>query len=202
MAAWSNILRSTGEKVLRIGRFFPKNAAQTMQIREMSHGPRVFRIEGSRWQWNLTKNYIHFYAALGIIPLTIITFVTYVFVGPATLAPIPEGYTPKHWEYYRNPITRFIVRTFVDSHQHCYEKTMHMFYEETRKMEIIKLETRVRELIKKRKDYQEYYYIPYNSDRVYFNEEFNEFMEEGLVEIREEDKKKMQEGNYSRKTKL
>ncbi|XP_043483728.1 NADH dehydrogenase [ubiquinone] 1 beta subcomplex subunit 5, mitochondrial [Leptopilina heterotoma] len=202
MAAWSNILRSTGEKVLRIGSISTKNAVQTLQKREMGHGPRVFRIEPTRWQWNKCKDMLHFYTALGVIPLSILTFVVYVFVGPAQLAEIPEGYVPKHWEYYKNPITRFIMKHFNESHQEVYERTMHMMYEETRRGEITGLQNRIKELIKQRKDYQEYYYIPYNAERIYEKRELNEFIEEPLHEIDEEDKQKMREGKYGRKTNL
>lgn len=38
---------------------------------------------------------------LGLIPVGIVITGSYIFVGPATLQEIPEGYTPKHWEYYR-----------------------------------------------------------------------------------------------------
>lgn len=58
-------------------------------------------IQASRWQWHKTKDLCHFYFLVGAIPLGIITFCTNVFVGPATLKPIPEGYEPKYWEYYR-----------------------------------------------------------------------------------------------------
>ena len=71
------------------------------QIRNMCHGPRLFKIEPTRWQYNKIKDLMHFYIAIGVIPLTIITFLVNVFVGPATLREIPEGYTPKYWEYYR-----------------------------------------------------------------------------------------------------
>ncbi|XP_051175734.1 NADH dehydrogenase [ubiquinone] 1 beta subcomplex subunit 5, mitochondrial [Leptopilina boulardi] len=202
MAAWSNILRSAGEKFIRIGTINSKNAVQTIQTRKMGHGPETFRIEPSRWQWHKCKDLLHFYIALGVIPLSVLTFVTYVFVGPAQLTETPEGYTPKYWEYYRNPITRFIMRNFIESHQEGYEKTMHMMYEETRKTDLTILQGRVKALIKKRKDYQEYYYIPYNAERVYMHRELNEYLDVPLVEIKEEDKQKMREGKYGTKTKM
>lgn len=47
---------------------------------------------------------------VGLIPVGAIIFYTNVFIGPAQLTPIPDGYEPKHWEYHRHPITRFIAR--------------------------------------------------------------------------------------------
>ena len=38
---------------------------------------------------------------VGAIPATAIIFYSNVFIGPATLTPIPEDYEPKHWEYYK-----------------------------------------------------------------------------------------------------
>lgn len=53
---------------------------------------------------------VHFYLMIGLIPVGAIIFYTNVFIGPAQLTPIPQGYEPKHWEYHRHPITRFIAR--------------------------------------------------------------------------------------------
>lgn len=52
----------------------------------------------------------HYYAMVGLIPAGLIIFYANVFIGPAQLEPIPDGYNPKHWEYHRHPITRFIAR--------------------------------------------------------------------------------------------
>ena len=71
----------------------------TGQIRSSSHA--TFPIKPTQWQWQKTKDFLHFYVMLGVIPLSILTFVVNVFVGPATLEPIPEGYEPKYWEYER-----------------------------------------------------------------------------------------------------
>lgn len=38
---------------------------------------------------------------LGVIPAALIVFLTNIYIGPAKLAEIPEGYTPKHWEYHK-----------------------------------------------------------------------------------------------------
>jgi len=58
-------------------------------------------ITPSRFQWNKTKDMVHFYVMLGVIPVGLLVFYTNVFIGPATLSPIPENYSPKHWEYHR-----------------------------------------------------------------------------------------------------
>ena len=58
-------------------------------------------ITPSRWQWHKTKDWLHFYFFVGAIPVATFVFCMNVFIGPATLQEIPEGYIPKQWEYYR-----------------------------------------------------------------------------------------------------
>lgn len=60
---------------------------------------RTFSIKPSRFQWHKTKDYIHLYFLLGAIPVGITITLINVFIGPATLEEIPEGYVPKEWEY-------------------------------------------------------------------------------------------------------
>jgi NADH dehydrogenase (ubiquinone) 1 beta subcomplex subunit 5 len=58
-------------------------------------------ITPSRWQWHKFKDMVHYYIMVGLIPVSAAVVYANVFVGPAQLAEIPEGYVPKHWEYYR-----------------------------------------------------------------------------------------------------
>lgn len=67
----------------------------------MSGHERTMTITPSRWQWHKFKDQVHFYILLGAIPLGLLITYVNVFIGPATLTPIPEGYEPNHWEYYR-----------------------------------------------------------------------------------------------------
>lgn len=67
----------------------------------MSHDEdRTFYITPSRFQWTKFKDDLHFYVSLGIIPITLVILYTNIFIGRATLTEIPEGYEPKHWEYF------------------------------------------------------------------------------------------------------
>lgn len=65
------------------------------------HGPRLMPMQPTRFQWHKFKDLFHYYIMVGAIPLTALIFYTNVFIGPATLTEIPEGYEPKHWEYHR-----------------------------------------------------------------------------------------------------
>jgi len=70
------------------------------------HGPRLMPLTPSRWQWHKFKDTAHYYFMVGLIPVGLIVFYANVFIGPAKLAEIPEGYEPEHWEYYRVGIQR------------------------------------------------------------------------------------------------
>ncbi|XP_075213671.1 NADH dehydrogenase (ubiquinone) SGDH subunit isoform X2 [Lycorma delicatula] len=122
---------------------------------------RIFPITPSRWQYQKMKDLFHFYLFVGAIPVGLIVLFTNIFIGPATLTEIPEGYTPKHWEYYRHPITRFIVRYIYPSHQQEYEKYLHVLYEEDELRKINLLTKKVKGMMMDRADYQAFYYVPY-----------------------------------------
>jgi len=151
---------------LRSGNLALKNASNagkclTIIQREMgSGGPKKMFITPSRWQWHKFKDMFHFYTMLGLIPLGILTFAVNVLVGPAKLAPIPEGYTPKHWEYHAHPISRFFARYWYVSYQQDYEKYLHFMYEENEKKQMRLLEKKVKKLMGERGDSQAYYYRP------------------------------------------
>lgn len=80
---------------------------------------------------------LHYYILVGAIPCGLVIFLSNVLVGPAQLEPIPEGYVPKHWEYYSHPITRFIARYIHQSPQQDYEKFMHWVYEEKEQVNLL-----------------------------------------------------------------
>ncbi|XP_058800446.1 NADH dehydrogenase [ubiquinone] 1 beta subcomplex subunit 5, mitochondrial [Phymastichus coffea] len=165
MAAWSTLLRSASRNFaktrLLTPAFIVQNAAiHPTQLRVMSHN---MVITPTRWQWDKTKDLIHFYFMVMAIPLGIITFCANVFVGPATLTEIPEGYEPKYWEYYKNPIQRFLARYFYNNPQKEYEKGMAYVYNEQEVIKVRKLEHKISELMQKRLDYQYNYFLPYNT---------------------------------------
>jgi len=97
---------------------------------------------------------------IGIIPISALVFYVNVFIGPAKLTPIPEGYTPKHWEYHRHPISRFISRYMHASPQQQYEKYLHMVAEEKERIWLRQVDSKVRDKMLERRDYQAYYYQP------------------------------------------
>merc|ERR1711862_745767 len=96
----------------------------------------------------------HFYIALGVIPCGALALYSNIVIGPATLKEIPEDYIPKPWEYYSHPISRFLAKYLVTSHQQDYEKYLHYIYEEKEKQEMRLLETKVKKVMAEKGDSQ------------------------------------------------
>ncbi|XP_011312200.1 NADH dehydrogenase [ubiquinone] 1 beta subcomplex subunit 5, mitochondrial [Fopius arisanus] len=165
MVAWSGLLRSTLLPVLtRNKNLVVNNIVQNGTTkRHMSGHERTMSIIPSRWMWDKTKDLFHLYFMVAAIPIGLTIFFTSIFIGPATLTEIPEGYTPKEWEYHRSPITRFLQRYIMTTDQMEYEKYCHFIWTEQEVMKCRALENKVKALIAERKDYQAYYYYPYTS---------------------------------------
>uniref|UniRef100_R4WDK6 NADH dehydrogenase [ubiquinone] 1 beta subcomplex subunit 5, mitochondrial n=1 Tax=Riptortus pedestris TaxID=329032 RepID=R4WDK6_RIPPE len=158
MAIWS-CLRSNASKWSSI---LPQKGVSVSSLRSMSggHEHRVMGITPSRFQWKKLKDLFHLYFTLGLVPVGLIIFYSNVYIGPAKLAEIPEGYTPKHWEYYKHPITRWLARYVYGNPQQEYEKYLHYLYEQDELMKIRALQKRVKGLIEEREDYHAFYYVP------------------------------------------
>lgn len=80
--------------------------------------------------------------------------------------------------YLQHPITRFIARYFFGPPQQEYEKKLHVMYKECEKMELRKLENKIKALMAERKDYKAYYYRPISSKYIKATREANEVLEE------------------------
>ncbi|KAJ8921621.1 hypothetical protein NQ315_010530 [Exocentrus adspersus] len=150
------VVFSSLRPLLRFQTNIIKNAAISRPMSEH----RVFNITPSRWQWNRFKDLLHFYLLLGIIPCTVVVTCANIFIGPATLSEIPEGYEPKYWEYYRHPVTRFIARYIFNSPQQDYEKYLAFIFMEDERRKLRKLTKEVKRKIAERNDYQAYFYRP------------------------------------------
>lgn len=75
-------------------------------VRKMS-GHEMMHIKPSRWSWNRFKDLLNFYVMLGVIPATVVITYINLFIGPAKLAEIPEGYVPEVHEYYAVSVETF-----------------------------------------------------------------------------------------------
>ncbi|CAG0914884.1 unnamed protein product [Notodromas monacha] len=117
-------------------------------------------ITASRWQWTKSKDLMHFYLFVGLIPVTIAITALNVFVGPATLSEIPEDYEPEEYEYYESPVTRFLVKNFGRTYQEDYERTLHFVNRIRDRGMLRKTQTEVEDFMQQRNDYKAYYYRP------------------------------------------
>lgn len=121
---------------------------------------RKFPLTPSRFQWHKAKDMFHLYLMVGLIPVGVIIFYADCYIGPAQLTQTPPNYCPKHWEYHRHPITRFIARYVHNNPQQEYEKFLHYIDEEQQKIKLRALEKAVIQKMAERRDYQAYYYRP------------------------------------------
>ena len=70
---------------------------------------RIFHITPSRFQYTKFKDDLHFYVTLGVVPLGLLILYCNIFIGPATLTEIPEGYEPEPHEYYKVIFNSFFL---------------------------------------------------------------------------------------------
>ncbi|XP_053973676.1 NADH dehydrogenase [ubiquinone] 1 beta subcomplex subunit 5, mitochondrial [Hylaeus volcanicus] len=157
MAVWSRLFLSAGQKLFKSNGASANVMSKNGIVRCMSDNHSMI-ITASRWQWHQFKNWMHFYFFVGAIPVAIVVFCANVFIGPATLEPIPEGYVPKRWEYFRSPITRFMSRYLCPIKQQEYEKFLAKaaILQEQKNLRI--LHKQVRSLIRRHQDYPAFAY--------------------------------------------
>jgi len=116
-------------------------------------------IKPSRFEWTRFKDDLHFYLMLGLVPMFALISYVNIFVGPAQLSDIPEGYEPKEWEYFQSPIKRWFAKYVYESPQKEYERTLHFLHEKREERYWNQLDKKVKTLIADRQDYRGWYWI-------------------------------------------
>ncbi|XP_032671972.1 NADH dehydrogenase [ubiquinone] 1 beta subcomplex subunit 5, mitochondrial [Odontomachus brunneus] len=167
MVVWSSLCRAAGQKLLQNGAF--RASLVNKELARCMSEKRLMVIQPSRFQWHKTKDWFHFYFLLGFIPVISGIFLINVFIGPATLEPIPEGYVPKEWEYHRHPIKRFFQRYLFPSPQQEYEKYLHHIYHENQVRQVRMLEHRVEEAMAQYRDFRGPYFKEYYGSKYLYS---------------------------------
>merc|ERR550519_759824 len=118
------------ERMAVLSTLLSKRLGTVLTQASRSMGGMTVRNRPSRWYYDKFKDDLHFYFLLAAIPLSLFTAYMNITVGEAKLVPIPEGYKPKEWEYYKNPISRLFVKYFKPfGVQQEYEMNMHGVWE-------------------------------------------------------------------------
>merc|ERR1712038_1518754 len=104
------------------------------------------------------RNGGHYYFMLAAIPVGAGIFFTNLFYSNAQLSAIPEDYHPKEWEYYPNPITRFIVKHFKVGYQELHEVHLHNMWETGKVVEMKQLKAEVKRQMAIQGDYKGWYH--------------------------------------------
>lgn len=101
-------------RALRVEKLLRQPQVNIVQKRWSGHNN--MDIVQTHYLVNKGKDMLHFYTLLALIPTAIITCICNIRANPE-LAEIPEGYEPRHWEYFKNPIARWICRYFHNSQE-------------------------------------------------------------------------------------
>jgi len=149
--------QAVSASVKKISPTVPLRSIATSLVRAGGGHDKTMYITASRYNWQIYKDQLHFYLMLGIIPLSIVVFLANVFIGPAKLQEIPEGYTPRHWEYFSSPVTRFFARYCFWNPQENYERNLHYLMEEDEIRRMRLMSSKVTRLMRERGDYPNFF---------------------------------------------
>ncbi|CAF1235433.1 unnamed protein product [Adineta steineri] len=136
----------------------PKEQLQSI-VKRWSSG-RNMRVMISEFHERKFFDMFHYYFLIGLVPTFCVVFYANVFVGQATLTEIPDGYEPRHWEYYKHPLRRFMARYVVQPFDERYEISLHSIYTHVMRDQLKALERKVKRLEHARGDAKGWFYRP------------------------------------------
>lgn len=126
-------------------------------------GHNTMDIRPSNADWKFAKNWFHFYALLGLIPVGIMTTILSIRDNPE-LSEVPDGYEPRHWEYFKHPLTRFAARYLIVSDEKDEEMIMGCLEYNSEKELLKKLAYRVEKVMSFYNDHRSKFFEPTFAD--------------------------------------
>lgn len=72
-------------------------------------GHNAMNIRPSNFSYKYLKDSVHFWTLVTLVPIFVFTAIVSVRSNPE-LTEIPEDYEPRHWEYFKHPLTRFMAK--------------------------------------------------------------------------------------------
>ncbi|CAK9297995.1 unnamed protein product [Gordionus sp. m RMFG-2023] len=85
---------------------------------------RLMPLIPSEWPFKKGLDMMHFYACLTGIPLILFVAYCHIFIGPAELREIPEGYRPEEYEYFKHPVHRWFIKFTNTKQQRTHEMNL------------------------------------------------------------------------------
>lgn len=165
--------------VSAIPRTLDKSLIQQNLIFKRSSGHNNMRITPSNFTAYKLKDMLLFHSVIVGIPIAVLATIINIRANPE-LAEIPEGYEPRHWEYYRHPVTRFISRYFFYPADTDYEMLMCMENEKGENLILKKLHRKVDKVMAFYNDHRSHYFVPFFGDYVRRSREDGNHAEEVL----------------------
>lgn len=141
-------------------------ANQQQQLNKLTKrwsGHNAMEIEPSNFAWKKFKDLFHFYTILGLVPITVLGTIIGIRANPE-LREIPEGYEPRHWEYYKHPITRWIARYVFAAPDLCNECAISLHEQHSETLILRKIEKDVNTVMSFYNDHRSKFFIPYYAE--------------------------------------
>lgn len=120
-------------------------------------------IEPTNFVWKKFKDTLHFYTLLGGIPAAVIISIISVRANPE-LTEVPDGYEPRHWEYYRHPIARFVARYVFYPPELEDEMVMHATEDVSENAIVRSVQNKVEEAMRFYNDHRSSYFTPFYAE--------------------------------------
>lgn len=182
MSALSSLATRTGLNVFIVKGLIPRGAIKQHLIIVRNSGHNTVPIKPSMWSFKYHKNWIHFYTLVTIVPLTVFTTILHIRANPV-LSEVPEGYEPRHWEYHKMPIARFMDRYILPLPEEDWEMLIN---KQAVEAEVKVLKTLLRNVERVQQFYQDHrsrYFRPFHAEkyrRARDEQGYKSFIAEGL----------------------